>query len=265
MSKVYDGNELRRTCLIRGREGEGRFGLICKRVNISKVIRRGTKGEGEDVETSSVYDERIAPPVRRLAAGRNPLQSASPQPPRSVPQQPRSVPPRPLLAPQPQPPRPVLPVSQPVRPPRPGPFVPRRVGSPPNGFWLAGRVMCLGMLTHQFAELERVIDEYLGFYSDKGIDPARKALVDPAMARIAIKVIEWLQAILDGEIPRIPLTEPGCTIAHPAFLADISKALRQLFATELKRVVPPEDFRAIQARAIEVVDEPWSPDERDED
>ena len=61
MSKVYGAEKIRRTCLVKGREGEGRFGLLRKQMNVSKVLAAGQEGEGEDVETALVYDERIAP------------------------------------------------------------------------------------------------------------------------------------------------------------------------------------------------------------
>jgi hypothetical protein len=66
MSKVYGTDKIRRrTCLIKGREGEGRFVLLRKQVNVSKIRAAGQDTEDEDVETSLVYDERIFPrPVR---------------------------------------------------------------------------------------------------------------------------------------------------------------------------------------------------------
>jgi hypothetical protein len=61
MSKVYGAEKIRRTCLVKGREGEGRFGLLRKQLNVSKVLASGQEGEGEDVATDLVYDERIMP------------------------------------------------------------------------------------------------------------------------------------------------------------------------------------------------------------
>jgi hypothetical protein len=68
MSKVYGSDKIRRTCLIKGREPEGRFGLLRKNVNVSKVLASGTEGEGEEVDTGLVYDERIAPRPPRVTS-----------------------------------------------------------------------------------------------------------------------------------------------------------------------------------------------------
>ena len=67
MSKVYGADKIRRTCLVKGREGEGRFGLLRKQMNVSKILAAGQDGEGEDVETALVYDERIAPRPARVS------------------------------------------------------------------------------------------------------------------------------------------------------------------------------------------------------
>jgi len=130
------------------------------------------------------------------------------------------------------------------------------VKPPSSGFGLANRVLNLAVLPTHFAALVRIIDEYLGVGSD--IDPERVELVDPAMTRIATKIIEWSLAILAGELSALPLTKPNCTISDASFVTDLIMGLRRLAAIELKKVLPPEDFQAIRDRAIEVLDEPWS-------
>jgi hypothetical protein len=59
------GNIQGRTCLIRGREDSGRFGLVSKKSDVSTVVtidsdRRAT-GQREEIVTDLVYDMRIHP------------------------------------------------------------------------------------------------------------------------------------------------------------------------------------------------------------
>jgi hypothetical protein len=61
MTKVSGFDKIRRTCLLKGREQEGRFGLLRKNVNVAKVLAPGQEGDGEEVDVSLVYDERISP------------------------------------------------------------------------------------------------------------------------------------------------------------------------------------------------------------
>jgi hypothetical protein len=70
MSKVVGADKIRRTCQIRGREAEGRFGLIRKQLNVSKVVTPGTENE-EDVDTALVYDEWIVPKQARIPTKTN--------------------------------------------------------------------------------------------------------------------------------------------------------------------------------------------------
>jgi hypothetical protein len=60
MSKVIGADKIRRTCRVRGREAEGRFGLVRKQLHMSKVFTPGTENE-EDVDTALIYDEWIVP------------------------------------------------------------------------------------------------------------------------------------------------------------------------------------------------------------
>jgi hypothetical protein len=59
MSKIVGAEKIRRTCQVRGREGEGRVGLLRKQFNVSKVL--WANGQEEDIETSLIFDERILP------------------------------------------------------------------------------------------------------------------------------------------------------------------------------------------------------------
>jgi hypothetical protein len=57
------GDKIQRTCMVKGREGEGRFGLLSKVPSMSKIVSldtdRRVTGQMEEVDTDLIYDMRF--------------------------------------------------------------------------------------------------------------------------------------------------------------------------------------------------------------
>jgi hypothetical protein len=228
MSEVYGSDRVHRTCLIRGREGEGRFGLLRKGPSVSKVLPVGMEGAGEWVDTSLMYDERIAPLGVRAAAARDVDTDLVYE---------ERVAPRPAHTPN------------------------KSMGADSINV-LVGMLVVRNLLNevHKVAlAVERGVEEHEAVINN---DPALLDRVQAVLERVGKKVIAWSQDLLVGKVPALlkkPKRGTG-PLAHSAFHDSVNEILivnlRKLTAVELKKVLPPEMFQSVLDRAVEELDEP---------